>query len=714
MNEDLISTAQEYFEKLFPVWQKLGDLILIVHSSGEIIFANQACLDSLKITLVEIQSMPVDELLPEWSDLFNDLSNSEVPSQLILNLTNPVNKRFVTLQFLQRFVYEENESFLFHQKIETTLKSSSRKNGDIYKKVINNFKDPFLLWHKKNDSIILEFFNSAAEDLFQKAFRARQKLSLDEFFSDRPDIIQLTCDAFVLGNSISQKLFFKSENSEQGKWFQIDFINMSDGYLLNLYSDISDLKQNTIRLVEQKRQLGSFLRNLPGMAYRCRNDKDWSMEFVSEGSVDLLGYYPSELIENSIISYGDLIHPDDRDDVWDQVQVKLFEKSSFQIIYRVTTADKQIKSVWEKGQAIYSQDGEVEVIEGFITDITERVAFEKKAEKARIQAEALQEAMAELSSQLELSQVLRRILVSLKKILEYNSATLFLKTDNQLKVVAARGFKNTSRLIDKTLPADNRLLDEIQRTEKPIILEDAQKDPRFEHWEGANSVKGWLGVPLIRRGQFIGFMTIDSYTVGAYHTEDAIIAQTFADEAAIMIENARLYEKAQELATLDGLTSIHNRRYFFEAASKEFERTIRYESSLSVIMIDIDHFKIINDRYGHAAGDKLLIQFVRRVKEQLRNIDILARYGGEEFAVLLPETGLEQARQAAERIREVIAFQPFDLTDAEPYITISLGVASNSPDVTNFDELIDHSDKAMYEAKKFGRNRVRVFDQNMK
>ena len=452
-----------------------------------------------------------------------------------------------------------------------------------------------------------------------------------------------------------------------------------------------------------------LLKNLPGLAYRCRNDENWTMEFVSEGSVDLLGYHPGDLQGNRRVAYSELIHPDDRQNVWEQIQAKLAEKASFQIIYRVITSDHVVKHVWEKGQGVFSDQGEVLAIEGFITDVTERVKSERAAEKARIQAEALQEAMAELSSQLDLSQVLRRILVSLRKILAFDSATLFLKVDNQLKVVAARGFKNTSRLIDKTFPADNILLNEIQNLEKPIILDDAQKDPRFSSWEGANSVRGWLGVPLIRRNQFIGFMTIDSYSVGTYHQEDALIAQTFADEAAIMIENARLYEKAQLMATFDALTGIHNRRYFFEEAKKEFNRLKRYNNQLSVIMIDIDHFKLINDRFGHAAGDKVLIQFVERVQKKLRNSDVLARYGGEEFSILLPQTGLEQARQAAERIREEIAYQPFSTGEAETYITISLGVAENTDDVADLDELIDRSDKAMYEAKQFGRNRVRIW-----
>ena len=152
-----------------------------------------------------------------------------------------------------------------------------------------------------------------------------------------------------------------------------------------------------------------------------------------------------------------------------------------------------------------------------------------------------------------------------------------------------------------------------------------------------------MGVPLVRHGQFIGFLTIDSFSPGTYQADDTLLAQTFADEAAIVIENARLYEKAQQLATEDLLTKVHNRRYFYELAQKELERSRRYQSPLSIIMLDIDHFKKVNDRYGHGVGDQVLIEFVKRVQKELRSSDIFARYGGEEFVILLVESNLEKS-----------------------------------------------------------------------
>jgi diguanylate cyclase (GGDEF)-like protein/PAS domain S-box-containing protein len=702
--------TKKIFEELSPIWQTIGQVLLIVKKSGVIFYANQDCLDGISMTIEELQSADVDEILPAWRQLAGEQETGLATSKVVLELKNNAKQRVVVFHNMQRINLENEEVFFFHQKREQAPIISEDDNKNIFKMALDHINDPFFIWKKIDyGEIILNFCNGAARQVLLNQDYCRAGMKLDEFSNHLLDIANLIKDSYETGQILRKEVQYKSDTPGYEKWFLSEFIPITDEYLININIDITTLKQNSGKYADQERQMRILLKNLPGLAYRCRNDENWTMEFVSDGSVDLLGFHPYELQGNQRVSYGELIHPDDRQEVREQIQAKLAEKTSFQIVYRVITSDQNVKHVWEKGQGIFSDQGEVLAIEGFITDITERVNFERNAEKAKVQAEALQEAMAELSSQLDLSQVLRRILLSLRKILAFDSATLFLKVDDQLKVVAARGFKNTSRLIDKTFPADNMLLNAIQKLEKPIILEDAQADPRFAGWEGANSVRGWLGVPLIRRGQFLGFLTIDSYSVGAYHDEDALIAQTFADEAAIMIENARLYEKAQQMATFDALTGIHNRRYFFEEASKEFKRNQRYGNHLSVIMIDIDHFKLINDRFGHAAGDKVLIQFVDRVKKQVRSSDILARYGGEEFSILLPETGLDQARQFAERIREEVAFQPFNTGEAETYITISLGVAEYTEDVTQLDELIGRSDKAMYEAKQFGRNRVRIW-----
>lgn len=469
-------------------------------------------------------------------------------------------------------------------------------------------------------------------------------------------------------------------------------------------------KKTETKHIQQKDQLTFLLRNLPGMVYRCQNDPQWTMLFVSEGCFDLTGYTPEDLIKNNKIAYGDLIHPNDQQKIWNQIQLSIQENEKYEFVYRIHTADQEKKWVWERGQIVFNEKDEFVALEGFITDITDRIHTEMEAKKAQQQADALREALTEITTQLSLAEVLRKILDSLKKVLSYDSATLFLKLDGEIKIAAARGFEDTGLLINRTYPGNHQLIKAIDTIRKPLILKDAASDPRFENWDIKENTRSWMGIPLIRNHITIGYLTLGNNQPDIYTQEDANTAQLFANGAAIIIENAKLYEKSQQLATWDALTSIFNRRYFYELALAEFKRSDRYKSPLSIIMLDIDHFKYINDKYGHLTGDQILISFVKRVQNELRTSDVFARYGGEEFIILLPETENQQAVQVAERMRIVTAEKPFTNKKSSPYITISLGVATLDESCDNLDTLIDRSDKALYEAKQIGRNRVRSWN----
>ncbi|MFQ5615751.1 MAG: diguanylate cyclase [Anaerolineales bacterium] len=168
-------------------------------------------------------------------------------------------------------------------------------------------------------------------------------------------------------------------------------------------------------------------------------------------------------------------------------------------------------------------------------------------------------------------------------------------------------------------------------------------------------------------------------------------------------------KKLRYLAITDSLTGIFNRRHFFELAERELERARRYNRLLSIILLDIDHFKWVNDTYGHATGDQALQALTTQCQESLRESDIFARYGGEEFVILLPETDLEQAQQVAERIRKEVADLSIHTAGNTVSITISLGVASLVDREMTLDKLLARADKALYASKEGGRNRVTIF-----
>jgi diguanylate cyclase (GGDEF)-like protein len=202
------------------------------------------------------------------------------------------------------------------------------------------------------------------------------------------------------------------------------------------------------------------------------------------------------------------------------------------------------------------------------------------------------------------------------------------------------------------------------------------------------------------------------------------LRQTQQDQESVRQENVELTREIQErkriqselerIITLDPLTSLLNRRHFFDQAQKELDRSRRYNRPLSILMLDIDYFKRVNDQYGHLVGDRVIIEVSRRIKDTLRKIDLACRYGGEEFAILLPETPLVQATMVANRLGRAIGSQPVIKTEYEISITVSLGVASFEHDSpVTVDAMLDRADKALYAAKQNGRNQVVVFSANL-
>jgi len=166
------------------------------------------------------------------------------------------------------------------------------------------------------------------------------------------------------------------------------------------------------------------------------------------------------------------------------------------------------------------------------------------------------------------------------------------------------------------------------------------------------------------------------------------------------------HEMANYLINIDGLTKCMTRLYFMEMAEKEFLRTRRYQLPLSLLMLDLDHFKRINDTYGHQIGDQALQRFAAVALEQKRAQDIFGRLGGEEFALLLPNTSLKNARFVAERIQQMWAFAPLTVDSKPVHSTVSIGVVEVGPSDNSFDDLLHRADEAMYKAKRHGRNRV--------
>ncbi len=169
------------------------------------------------------------------------------------------------------------------------------------------------------------------------------------------------------------------------------------------------------------------------------------------------------------------------------------------------------------------------------------------------------------------------------------------------------------------------------------------------------------------------------------------------------------HEEIYRMTIIDGLTQIHNKRYFMDFLEREIARCSRYQRDLSLAMFDIDHFKALNDTFGHLAGDHVLRKMAQVISQRVRREELFARYGGEEFALVLPETGVERARVVGEEIRKLVEDQTFVFDEEEIRATLSMGIASIRGDIEPL-EFIKRADEALYRAKHAGRNRVVAYN----
>lgn len=224
------------------------------------------------------------------------------------------------------------------------------------------------------------------------------------------------------------------------------------------------------------------------------------------------------------------------------------------------------------------------------------------------------------------------------------------------------------------------------------------------YFAGFVETRSEMCVPLICVGEKLGVLALDSAVRNAFDVEDIQPLESVADICAAAIQNANYFERMRQLAYVDGLTGIHNRRHFEMRIGDELERASRFQRRIAVLMLDIDHFKRLNDEFGHLLGDEVLRGVAGILKQQLRKVDVVCRYGGEEFAVLVPETTGDNAVLVAEKLRRQVESHLFPGVPRP--VTISCGVADYPTHGLTRDEVVAAADGALYRAKQTGRNRV--------
>ncbi len=343
--------------------------------------------------------------------------------------------------------------------------------------------------------------------------------------------------------------------------------------------------------------------------------------------------------------------------------------------------------------------------------LLENLQDEKKKLEAILQVSEM------MSSILNLDKLVDFIIMTAMDVLGARRGSLMLLdgNDGELFIKGAKGLADDT-IKDTRVKLGERISGWVAQEGKPLLVTDVENDLRIQRKNRPQYItKSFISVPLKIENKVTGVLNLTnklSSPDGVFTEEDLKFLSIIVQQGSIAVENAKLYKKVSWLAITDALTELFNHRYFQIRLDEEINRAQRYVRPLSLIMLDIDHFKNYNDVNGHLRGNILLKTIAQILKSNARGVDILCRYGGEEFVVILPETDLTEAKGVAEKIKKAVENTSFEGDDKQPEgkVTISGGVAVYRQNISE-DQFIMRADEALYKAKHEGRNRICIYEQ---
>ena len=318
------------------------------------------------------------------------------------------------------------------------------------------------------------------------------------------------------------------------------------------------------------------------------------------------------------------------------------------------------------------------------------------------QLEAINEIARQATIMLDLDELLDNLCAVIVNKFHVDHVSVVLSEGDRLVVRRHRG-SLTPRFSDGLeLPEGVGLCARALFAQEPVIENNVLDVPGYI--PGYEEASSEVCLPMISFGEPLGVLVVDSARARAFEPGDVQALRPVADICATAIQNAHHLQRARQLANSDGLTGIFNRRFFEERILEEIERSRRYQGGMAIIMIDIDHFKKLNDEFGHLLGDEVLRQVAGIFTQQVRKLDVVCRFGGEEFCILVPETTGAAAVQVAEKLRRIV--ESWRFPGLPRPVTISAGVADFPDHGQTRDEVVRAADTALYMAKTAGRNRV--------
>ena len=316
-----------------------------------------------------------------------------------------------------------------------------------------------------------------------------------------------------------------------------------------------------------------------------------------------------------------------------------------------------------------------------------------------------------ISSTIDFRELLEIVLDMVVRTTHAHRASIMLLDEqaDELRIQLAHGLPDD--VISSTrVGLGERVSGHVLETGRPLLIADVEKSPNFSSLKDGKIAAGtMMSIPLIAKEKRLGVLNVSRAEPYTFKERDLQLMMAVANQAAMAIDNARLYM----LAITDELTKLYIRRFFMQRLQEEMRRARRYRGLVSVMILDIDHFKNFNDTYGHQAGDEVLVAVSKVMQRCVRKVDIVSRLGGEEFAIICPEQAVDEAIVPAERIRRSIEEKELVLgaSREKVRVTVSIGLADFPLDADSEHELIERADQALYGAKHGGRNRVMLFRQ---
>jgi len=306
----------------------------------------------------------------------------------------------------------------------------------------------------------------------------------------------------------------------------------------------------------------------------------------------------------------------------------------------------------------------------------------------------------------DLPQVLSAMLAVTQEVIpEGNVALLLLDAPTRtLRVRANRGYLEGIEALQ--IPLGKGVTGRCAQAARAFVVNDVAAEP--DYIPGVQGARSEIAIPMLAEGRVIGVLNAESRQPSAFTQDHVRTLSVVAQQAAVVLRSAQLYEEMRRLATTDALTGLDNRRRFVQLLEDTLRRARRYREAFAVVLLDVDHFKSVNDRHGHRAGDRVLEAVAAAMREWVRDTDSVARIGGDEFAALLLQMDAERAAPVVERLRDAIHSLTLREGDATIELAVSAGIATYPAHGADVEALLSRADGALYEAKRLGRNRVEL------